>query len=215
MDNIIDDFETNRLQSHYNLFKNYIEIDHPNSPILKGYLPSLIFSQLKNIVSKVRLTKDQNYSFLKDNLHQSVDNFSYRPYIPNYLLEPTFIFEYIRSLGAYFYSKFFNLSFEEAFNKVKVNELDEYNYLMPKYDIWINYSTKNTKSNLHAHKGNFSGIIFVENSEVSTTFFPPNLSIKGNPGEILLFNSFLPHSVYSNSSNLERVTISFNLNIIN
>jgi hypothetical protein len=164
MDNIIDDFETNRLQSHYNLFKNYIEIDHPNSPILKGYLPSLIFSQLKNIVSKVRLTKDQNYSFLKDNLHQSVDNFSYRPYIPNYLLEPTFIFEYIRSLGAYFYSKFF---------------------------------------------------IFVENSEVSTTFFPPNLSIKGNPGEILLFNSFLPHSVYSNSSNLERVTISFNLNIIN
>jgi len=215
MDNIIDDFENTRLQSHYNLFKDYIEVPHPDSPILKGKLPPLIFSQLRNIVSKVRLIKDQNYSFLKDNIHQSVDNFAYRPYIPNYLLEPTFIFEYIRSLGVYFYSKYSNLPFEEVFNKVEVNKLNEYNYLMSNYDIWINYSSKDTQSQLHNHKGFFSGIIFVENPEVSTTFFHPNLSIKGNPGEILIFNASLPHSVSFNLSDLERVTISFNLNIIN
>lgn len=192
-----------------NLYKDYIELSQADFLILKGRIPDLIFSQLKHITSEIRLLKNQDFSFLKSTPH-TTDNFNYKTFIPDYILNPTFVSEYIRYLGVYFVSKYFQYSFSEAINRVKFNKVN-YNAFNDYLDIWINYSSKTNYSNNHTHNSDLAGVIFVENTEVSNTIFSPNLEIKGIPGEVLIFPSNLIHRVTPNLSESERVTVAFNL----
>ena len=84
------------------------------------------------------------------------------------------------------------------------------------YDIWMNFTYKGDDNPAHDHAGALSAIIYIQDDEDSLpTEFPSiNYSHKGKTGEIILFPSHLPHFVVPKETDSERITSSFNLEVI-
>jgi uncharacterized protein (TIGR02466 family) len=104
---------------------------------------------------------------------------------------------------------------------------------------WLNLFEKNQTENQHTHYGNFlSGCYYVDSSEKSGAFtFPDALTERDmwkgiylknktkqtllnnssgsylpKPGRMLMFQSWMPHSVLKNDSETTRISIAFNVN---
>ena len=110
-----------------------------------------------------------------------------------------------------------------------------------KLDSWINFFTRNQTENEHTHYGNFlsgcyyvnapegSGVftfpdpvrerqmwrgIFMKNVEEENILNVSSCSYKPNRGQLLLFQSWMPHSVLKNNSDEPRISIAFNVNAV-
>tara|TARA_R110000803_G_scaffold164689_1_gene228344 strand:+ start:227 stop:880 length:654 start_codon:yes stop_codon:yes gene_type:complete len=196
------------------LFKNFSFIDQAESPILKGKMDNYIFDEFKKIVLKYSKTRKHKFGWLKNHYYHNIDNFDYRCYISNLLIEPTFILEYIRFLGSYFISNLFDFSLKEVYREIHFKQAAN-NTLKDNYELWINYSSQDNYSTPHIHPAALSGIIYIENTENCPTILKPNCCIFGNPGDIVIFPSSLQHQVPPNPNSKERITIAFNLNFTN
>jgi hypothetical protein len=100
---------------------------------------------------------------------------------------------------------------------------------------WINYQYAGECNPLHGHTGNISGVIYIDVPECiaeennSITSNRPSAgkielvdgsdgldhrnaySIQPSTGDILLFPAYLKHLVYPFSSNVERISMAFNI----
>jgi uncharacterized protein (TIGR02466 family) len=110
-----------------------------------------------------------------------------------------------------------------------------------KIDSWINFFTRNQSEHEHTHYGNFlSGCYYVNAPEGSAAFSFPDpvrerqmwrglftkyietenfLNINSssyvpNRGQLLMFQSWMPHSVLKHNSDEPRISIAFNVNPI-
>jgi uncharacterized protein (TIGR02466 family) len=99
-------------------------------------------------------------------------------------------------------------------------------------ESWVNFTNKDEYQHFHMHptydivgvyyfKANKNGYIQLENPVAVSEYskFPNNISkilpvcIEPETGMLLLFPSWLRHAVYKNSTNEERISISFNIKI--
>jgi uncharacterized protein (TIGR02466 family) len=108
-------------------------------------------------------------------------------------------------------------------------------YLFYLKDIWININSPGSYNLSHIHPMNYvSGVFYVkvpENSggitfenvlEKNTVlpFYTKNNTLRmveqiiPEEGKMILFNSYLPHNVEQNNSNEDRISISFNISVV-
>jgi len=92
--------------------------------------------------------------------------------------------------------------------------------------LWLNISSTTNFNVLHTHArefhqiGQISGVLYIQTPLHSGDFmvnspldFNNSLNISPTAGKLLLFNKGLPHSVNSNISKDDRISIAFNCNI--
>ena len=106
-------------------------------------------------------------------------------------------------------------------------------------DSWINFFEKDQTENQHTHYGNFlSGCYYVTSSKGAGNFIIPDATAERDmwrgiflkdknkqnmlntsstgyepiPGRMLMFQSWMPHSVNKNNSSETRISIAFNVN---
>ena len=108
-----------------------------------------------------------------------------------------------------------------------------------RFSGWINVNPKGGSNNLHSHpNSHWSGVLYVQQpSEVEgfsgmIEFVNPNqegrelakilpkmgfdnmVRIRPRTGQLVIFPSYLLHSVYPNKSNQDRITIAFNSHLL-
>lgn len=82
------------------------------------------------------------------------------------------------------------------------------------FEVWGNLCKKNDEVIEHHHYGctAFSGILYLSNGGPGTYFKEYDLTINEEIGKFVLFHPILLHSVKKIEQDIERITISFNLN---
>ena len=93
-------------------------------------------------------------------------------------------------------------------------------------DMWLNISSTTNYNSIHTHARTYSemyhisGVLYIQTPQNSGNFTIYNplriddqLTFTPIPGQLLLFNKVLPHSVSSNNSQDDRISIAFNCNI--
>ena len=190
-----------------NLFKNYKILN--NVPVLTAKLPKEIFKELKILVAKHKKIKNHKLNFLFEHYNRGLN--TYQISVQRPFVETSFIFPYLIALGQFYLYKFNNMSFDESNRKVFLRgTLHHYDG----YDLWINYTNKGDENPLHSHSGSFSGVIYIKNTKEIPTIFNNKQKHYGFPGEICIFPATLEHSVEEQIKKYERITMSFNLNVI-
>ena len=106
-------------------------------------------------------------------------------------------------------------------------------------NYWINVNPKGGSNNLHTHpNSHWSGVLYVQqptevegysgmiefinpNQEgrdlanlIPQRGFDPIMRIRPKSGQLVIFPSYLLHSVYPNNSDTDRITIAFNSQIL-
>ena len=80
------------------------------------------------------------------------------------------------------------------------------------YDVWLNFSHKGDYNPPHQHAGILSGVIYCENPDLHSIYFPEyDLEFSGKPGTMIMFPSRVEHEVKEQLTDNERVTIAFNI----
>jgi len=190
------------IEDYYSLFKNFNFINK-NYLIFKGILPPSILDEINLFVVESRKYKNHPLGFLKS-MHNSISNDIYQCFVPFSLVNSSLFYSYLSYLANFYKTKFKNNLEELKLNK-------KYYLGHDTYDLWVNFSKKNSHITSHSHQGIVSGIVYVNNFEKAPTIFNKDFSYIGKPGEILLFPSNLKHEVPKQITDTERVTISFNL----
>jgi quercetin dioxygenase-like cupin family protein len=82
------------------------------------------------------------------------------------------------------------------------------------YAVCINFTYKGDDNPLHAHAGDLSGVIYYQNDGLETYFVhaPPYV---GKKGDIIMFPANFSHGVLEKQTEEERITLSYNLNVLN
>ena len=101
-------------------------------------------------------------------------------------------------------------------------------------NLWININGYQTTNDIHTHPGSYiSGVFYVKAEEnqgdicfenplkhinyfiyEDSIFLDSYVYHKPQTGKLLLFPSSLPHSVLSNETNIDRISISFNTKVV-
>lgn len=122
-----------------------------------------------------------------------------------------------------FLQHYLNILSEKIGKKLNINNL------------WININGYQTTNNLHTHPASYvSGVFYVRAKENqgdicfenplkyfnqfmydNTNFLDDDVYYKPKTGKLLLFPSSLSHSVLSNETNIDRISISFNTKVVN
>ena len=188
----------------FSLFKKNKTLN--NVPVLITKLPEEIFNELLTIVENHKKIKDHRLGFLFETDNKGFKVFQISVQKP--IVETSFIFPYIISLGQFYLYKFNNIPFEKSHRKVLLRE-NVHHYMG--YDLWINFSNKENEVPNHAHAGELSGVIYIKNTENIPTIFDEKEKYYGKSHEIAIFPSNLHHKVEKQIENYERITMSFNL----
>ena len=100
--------------------------------------------------------------------------------------------------------------------------------------LWININGYQNSNIIHTHPGSFiSGVFYVKAEEnqgdicfqnplkhfndfmyINYAFLDTNVFYQPKTGKLLLFPASLPHSVLSNETNIDRISISFNTKVV-
>jgi uncharacterized protein (TIGR02466 family) len=95
--------------------------------------------------------------------------------------------------------------------------------------LWFNVNQPGTYNLTHVHpQSNLSGVFYVKVPQNSGFLYFENQQNRMNPlknesstcviepfeGEVIVFNSSVPHGVYQNTSVYDRISISFNINLL-
>lgn len=87
-------------------------------------------------------------------------------------------------------------------------------------DIWFQQYQKNDSHGWHTHRGNFTGVYYLELSEKSprTQLIDPfskrEVTIKAKEGDLIIFPSHIKHRAPINNSEKRKTIISWNFEIL-
>jgi hypothetical protein len=186
-----------------------MNIDNLNyqNPILICNLPVLIFQEINSWVEESKKIKNHPLAELK--AHENVaylsedgkKHNSYQCSISSYLIESSFWLAYTLRVCALYWGG----HHRDYFIRKWDGHFDG-------YDVWINFSYKGDDNPTHAHPGNISGVIYVENDSQPTIFPEHNIQYDGKIGTMILFPSKIMHYVEKKYTDQERITIAFNIN---
>jgi hypothetical protein len=194
----------NKEEKTLSLFKDYYFID--GTPVLVAKMPESILNELIFISEEYRKIKEHKLSFLYEHCNIGLNTFQISVSKPDF--QKSFTFPYLISLGQFYLFATKNISFTDSHRNVLIREnLNHYDG----YDFWINYTNKGDENPSHIHAGDFSGVIYVKNTETTPTIFDNEVKFPGKPGEIVIFPSWLEHGVEKKEDDSERITMSFNL----
>lgn len=102
----------------------------------------------------------------------------------------------------------------------------------PIQDCWVNFNSPGARNELHCHeKAQFTAVYFLEakpNSGQLVLKHPANVSNQCHPaapgvqdiviepleGGLIIFPGWVPHEVWINNSGAERISLAFNINIV-
>tara|TARA_R100001129_G_scaffold75033_1_gene51254 strand:+ start:181 stop:729 length:549 start_codon:yes stop_codon:yes gene_type:complete len=177
---------------------NYKNID---KNITYTKLPSEIMKEISGWKKECDKIKKSSLSNLK--LHENIGSKtnSYQTSVPSKLIEDSFWLAYVLRLCEQItkekHRKFYIRKWQGHFDG---------------YDVWINYSNKNSSNSKHNHAGFFSGVIYFNNKNDYTIFTENNFKFLGKKGDMILFPSNLLHKVNNQKDRYERVTFAFNIN---
>ena len=183
------------------IFKDFFYIE--NTPILRGVLPFEILKELDFFITRCREIKNHPLAELRR--HRNVGKNSYQVSIPTNLLMDSFFLAYLIRMGEYY------ISVTDLKSRlVRINNVQNH---YDGYDVWVNFSYRGDVNPSHTHTGSLSGVIYYEN-DGQETYFTSGYSFVGKRGDILMFPSNYGHGVKEKVTNNERITLSFNLNVL-
>jgi len=189
-----------------NIFKNIKEI---SKYILKHKVPNLIFKELKNCKKHTDKIRKHKLSYLLE--HHNAGQNSYQVSVPFNLIEGSFLQSYLIYLGEHYRCKYEKLLLNDTRRTVFMRRNENH---FDSYDLWINYTEKNSVNPLHNHQGNLSGVIYLTDCEGSPLIFEnDNFSYDAKKGDVLIFPSAFKHEVERHNSKKTRISFSFNLEI--
>ena len=194
------------------IFDDVTLIGQTPNLILRVRMPDRIFDEVKGWIEPCRAVKDDEYAELLNHYNVGTGHNSYQTAIPRRLIDNSFFFGYLLNFGQ-LYLRAANIN--NADNRRGVH-LRNYPGHYDGYDIWMNFTYKGDDNPEHNHAGSLSGIIYIKDEDCQPTNFPTiNYVHKPEEGEILLFPSHLMHSVDAKETESERITASFNLDVLN
>lgn len=154
--------------------------------------------------TKLDIAKDKNYLIAK--IEEGIKSNTNNNYTTNvkgkmtdwkYFVNDQIFFKYLVQ-GSQIIKDFFDISFSkmpEAWG-IKMIELD--------------YTARHNHAN-----NNYSGILYLNDTETLTSFYQLNLSIKPKEGTFLLFSGLLDHGTERHIGNIPKYAIPFNFNVVN
>ena len=197
------------------IFSDVTLIGQTPSLIMKAQLPDKIFDEVKSWIEPCRAVKDDEYRQLLNHHNVGTGHNSYQTGIPVNLLNNSFFLGYVCHFGELYIR---STTQDQRNSSVMPRRcfMRSYPGHFDGYDIWMNFTYKGDDNPVHDHAGALSAIIYIQDDEDSLpTEFPSiNYSHKGKTGEIILFPSNLPHFVVPKETDSERITSSFNLEVL-
>ena len=192
------------------IFNDVTLIGQTPNLIICAKMPDPIFDEVKKWIKPCQDIKNNEYAELLNHYNVEKNHNSYQTAIPRRLINNSFFFGYILNLGQ-LYLRAANLSENE--NRRAVH-LRNYPGHYDGYDIWMNFIYKGNDNPKHDPAGSLSGIIYIEDDDSQKTNFPSiNYIHEPKNGEIILFPSYLEHTVNVKETKSERITASFNLDV--
>jgi hypothetical protein len=109
-----------------------------------------------------------------------------------------------------------NENFIKFINLIRLNILTVYKKHFKVGDAWGNICKINEEVTEHSHWGTtaFCGILYLTNTDHYTYFREYDLKIKDEIGKFVLFHPMLLHSVPKVTTDIERITVAFNMDEI-
>lgn len=184
------------------LFKDFYYIE--GTPILRGVLPFEVLKELDYFITRCKEIK--NHPLAEFRRHRNVGKNSYQVSIPTNLLMDSFFLPFLIRMGEYYIGV---TDLKNRFVRIN-NQSNHYDG----FDVWVNFSYKGDFNPFHKHSGSLSGVIYYQN-DGQETFFCSGHTFAGNYGDILMFPSNYEHGVREKITDNERITLSFNLNVMN
>lgn len=205
----LNNYNKNFIDSLYNEWEL---IDIGITKIYKTIIPDVIWIEIQDLLNDAKKTKIHPLAKLKTHYNEGKNSFQISANA--FLFERSFLYPYIIFAGQKYISLMDNLDYHTLHRKIFIKK---YNNHYDGYDFWFNFSSKGDTNPPHTHSGSISSVIYLENTESVSTNFLTDVGEKeilkyfGKPKEMLLFPSFLWHSVEKNNLNNERITASYNL----
>ena len=193
------------------IFSDITLIGQTPNLIISTKLPDKIYQEVLSFIEPCREIKDDDYCELLNHLNIGTNHNSYQTAIPRNLIDNSFFLGYILNLG----KKYLQIANHAESQLARPVHLRNYPGHYDGYDIWMNFTYKGDDNPEHNHAGHFCAIIYVKNEDNLPTQFPSiDYEHNGKEGEIILFPSHLVHSVERKGTDSERITISFNMDVI-
>lgn len=192
---------------------------------LRGFFPTLVqFSEVKNLAEMNKSLLPAIEEVKRTIPNSMPEDVSAKHYSTIYSGVSVIEFEGFEALRAFIVA--------EAINFANVLELDIQKHPLKLTQSWVNVHNKDESQEPHVHQNNvISGVYYVISPKNCGDLFlhspyqyvmlqPPlkaqnefnirNMPITPKEGSLILFRSFVEHSVKPNQSDKERISISFN-----
>lgn len=198
------------------IFDDVTLIGQTPNLILRVKMPDRIFDEVKGWIEPCRAIKDDEYAELLNHRNVGTNHNSYQTAIPRRFIDNSFFFGYILTFAELYLDTINAPGYGERGGYYRRSQMRSYPGHYDGYDIWMNFTYKGDDNPEHNHAGSLSGIIYIKDEDCQPTNFPTiNYVHKPEEGEILLFPSHLMHSVDAKETESERITASFNLDVLN
>lgn len=190
-----------------NLFKDFYF--HPEIPqVWVGRLHEDILCEIKDMVQECYKIRQLPLYFLKN--HNNVGKNDFQMSVPADMFERSFTMAFLIHMGQHYLAKTTGLSLENYERAVRVKKHHGH---FDNFDLWVNFIEPGNTNERHTHSSDLSGVIYLNNQSNLPTIFDHG-SYNGQAGDIIMFPSWLPHSVDTNTSPFTRLTLAYNLFII-
>jgi hypothetical protein len=196
-----------------NIFRNS-KLIGPNNQILKHIIPDELFEELSVMVDRAKKKRKSKYAFLLDHVNNGQN--SYQTTVDVDLFEKSFFFGYLIKMGEHYITRNHKIlgkapGFYPTDRIIRLRR--NFNHF-DHYDFWVNFADKGAINPLHDHPGFLSGVIYFTESFKEPTIFDNKFKYLGKEKEILMFPSRLIHEVKTYKGSKTRITLSFNLYLV-
>lgn len=203
------------LRGRNNYDKNFIDSFFMESKILnigekfgifETKIPDSIWNELQSLLCKAKEIKDHPLGKLK--CHYNEGKNSFQVSVNKFMFHESYLFPYILFAGQKYIASQDGIDYHFLQKRVFLRDNPgHYDH----YDFWFNFSSYGDENPMHGHGGSVSSVIYIENTDGSSTDFENGYQYFGKPKYMILFPAFFQHSVKKNLSNKTRITASFNL----
>lgn len=198
------------------IFSDVSLIGQTPNMIMSVQLPDRIFGEVESWIEPCRSIKDDEYAELLNHRNVGTGHNSYQTGIAKKYIDNSYFLGYTIQL-AELYLKTIKHPLRQPmgdYNRSVAMRDSPGHY--DGYDIWMNFTYKGDDNPIHNHAGDFSSIIYVKDDDCQPTIFPSiNYVHSPKVGEMLLFPAPLMHEVNVKQTESERITVSYNLILVN